>query len=82
MLNRDALSNLGIYVYGLSSAAVGIMDFIWGGFDPAHQPIQAFGDHIPGSQILARQRSGRWGSAGHHLFRVCHILVAPILYGA
>jgi uncharacterized membrane protein len=53
MLNRDALSNLGIYVYGLSSAAVGIMDFIWGGFDPAHQPIQAFGDHIPGSQILA-----------------------------
>ncbi len=53
MLNRDALSKLGIYVYGLSSAAVGIMDFIWGGFDPAHQPIQAFGDHIPGSAILA-----------------------------
>jgi len=53
MLNRDALSKFGIYVYGLSSAAVGIMDFIWGGFDPAHQPIQAFGDHIPGSQILA-----------------------------
>ena len=53
MLNRDALSKLGIYVYGLSSAAVGVMDLIWGGFDPAHQPIQAFGDHIPGSQILA-----------------------------
>jgi uncharacterized membrane protein len=53
MLNRDALSKFGIYVYGLSSAAVGIMDFIWGGFDPAHQPIQAFGDHIPGSEILA-----------------------------
>jgi uncharacterized membrane protein YphA (DoxX/SURF4 family) len=53
MLNRDALSKFSIYVYGLSSAAVGIMDFIWGGFDPAHQPIQAFGDHIPGSEFLA-----------------------------
>src|ERR1700723_184375 len=53
MLNRDALSKLGIYVYGLSSATVGVMDFIWGDFDPAHQPIQAFGDHIPGREILA-----------------------------
>jgi uncharacterized membrane protein len=53
MLNRDALSKFSIYVYGLSSAAVGVMDFIWGGFDPAHQPIQAFGDHIPGSHIMA-----------------------------
>jgi uncharacterized membrane protein YphA (DoxX/SURF4 family) len=53
MLNRDALSKLGIYVYGLSSATVGVMDFLWGDFDPAHQPIQAFGDHIPGREILA-----------------------------
>jgi uncharacterized membrane protein len=53
MLNRDALSKFSIYVYGLSSAAVGVMDFVWGGFDPAHQPIQAFGDNIPGSQIMA-----------------------------
>jgi uncharacterized membrane protein YphA (DoxX/SURF4 family) len=53
MLSRDALSKFGIYVYGLSSATVGVMDFIWGDFDPAHQPIQAFGDHIPGREILA-----------------------------
>jgi uncharacterized membrane protein len=53
MLNRDALSKFSIYVYGLSSAAVGVMDLIWGGFDPAHQPIQAFGDYIPGSEIMA-----------------------------
>jgi uncharacterized membrane protein YphA (DoxX/SURF4 family) len=53
MLNRDALSKFSIYVYGLSSATVGVMDFIWGDFDPAHQPIQAFGDHIPGREILA-----------------------------
>jgi uncharacterized membrane protein YphA (DoxX/SURF4 family) len=29
------------------------MDFIWGDFDASHQPIQAFGDHIPGVKILA-----------------------------
>jgi uncharacterized membrane protein YphA (DoxX/SURF4 family) len=53
MLNRDALSRFGMYVYGLSSATVGVMDFIWGDFDPAHQPIQAFGGDIPGREILA-----------------------------
>ena len=47
MFNRRALSYLGIYVYGLASAAAGVMDFIWGDFDADHQPIQAFGDHIP-----------------------------------
>jgi len=40
MLNRDALSKFGIYASGLSSATVGVMDFIWGDFDPAHQPSQ------------------------------------------
>jgi uncharacterized membrane protein YphA (DoxX/SURF4 family) len=53
MSNRRALSNLGTRVYGLASAAAGIMDFIWGDFDSSHQPIQAFGDHIPGREILA-----------------------------
>jgi uncharacterized membrane protein YphA (DoxX/SURF4 family) len=43
----------GVYVYGLASAAAGIMDFIWGDFDSSHQPIQSFGDHIPGREILA-----------------------------
>jgi uncharacterized membrane protein YphA (DoxX/SURF4 family) len=43
----------GIIMYGLASAACGIMDFIWGDFDASHQPIQAFGDHIPGVAILA-----------------------------
>ena len=53
MLNRNALSKFSIYVFGLASAAVGVMDLTWGDFDPAHQPIQAFGDHIPGREILA-----------------------------
>ena len=44
---------VGVIVYGLASAACGIMDFIWGDFDASHQPIQAFGDHIPGVKILA-----------------------------
>ena len=51
--NREALPNLGIRVYGIASAAAGVMDFIWGDFDTSHQPIQAFGDHIPGREILA-----------------------------
>src|ERR1700730_9413109 len=44
---------VGVAVYGIGSAAAGIMDFIWGDFDASHQPIQAFGDHIPGREILA-----------------------------
>jgi len=44
---------VGVIVYGLASAACGIMDFVWGDFDASHQPIQAFGDHIPGVRILA-----------------------------
>src|SRR5580765_5724475 len=52
-----------VYVYGLASAAAGIMDLIWGDFDSSHQPIQAFGDHIPGLTILA-DITGVWMIAG------------------
>ena len=44
---------VGVYVFAIGSIAAGIMDLIWGTFDSAHQPIQAFGDHIPGVGILA-----------------------------
>ncbi|HEY3990747.1 MAG TPA: hypothetical protein VGM02_15700 [Acidobacteriaceae bacterium] len=44
---------VGVYVYGLASVAAGILDLIWGEFDPAHQPLQAWGDHIPGVTIFA-----------------------------
>lgn len=63
MLNGRALSNLGIPLYGLATAAAGIMDLIWGDFDGSHQPIQAFGDHIPGRKILA-YITGAWMIAG------------------
>jgi uncharacterized membrane protein len=42
-----------VAVFGFASAAAGILDAIWGGFEPAHQPIQALGDHIPGQVLLA-----------------------------
>lgn len=44
---------VGVYLYGLATAAAGVMDLIWGDFDADHQPIQAFGDHIPGREVLA-----------------------------
>jgi uncharacterized membrane protein len=43
----------GIYVYGLAAIATGIVDLVWGALDPAEQPIQALGDHIPGAHFFA-----------------------------
>ncbi|HEX4064950.1 MAG TPA: hypothetical protein VHZ09_02920 [Acidobacteriaceae bacterium] len=40
-------------VFGIASAASGILDLIWGELEPAHQPLQAWGDRIPGVTILA-----------------------------
>lgn len=47
------MTRAGVYLYAFAAAAAGVMDFIWGDFDSAHQPIQALGDHIPGIAILA-----------------------------
>jgi uncharacterized membrane protein YphA (DoxX/SURF4 family) len=44
---------MGVYVFGAASIAAGIMNIAWGEFEPAHQPIQAWGDQIPGLTILA-----------------------------
>ena len=44
---------LGVYVFGLATVATGLIDVAWGAFDPAEQPIQAFGDHVPGAHIFA-----------------------------
>jgi uncharacterized membrane protein YphA (DoxX/SURF4 family) len=43
---------VGVYVYGLATAAFGILDLVWGAFEVSHQPIQALG-HIPGQHVLA-----------------------------
>lgn len=42
------------WLFGIASALAGLFDLIWGEFEPAHQPIQAWSDHIPGIAILAR----------------------------
>lgn len=44
---------IGVYLFGIASIAAGILDLIWGEFDPAHQPLQAWGDHIPGVTVFA-----------------------------
>lgn len=44
---------IGVYVYGLAAVAYGITDLIWGEFDPSDQPLQAWGDHIPGARMFA-----------------------------
>src|ERR1700722_5322099 len=44
---------LGIWLLGLASIAAGVLDLIWGEFESAHQPIQAYGDHIPGLTFFA-----------------------------
>jgi uncharacterized membrane protein len=47
------MQKLGVYVFGLASLAAGVLDLLWGEFESAHQPIEAFGDHIPGVAIMA-----------------------------
>lgn len=44
---------LGTYIYGLATIAAGILDLIWREFEPAHQPIEAFGDAIAHQHVLA-----------------------------
>lgn len=42
------------WVFGIASIWAGILDLVFGEFEAAHQPIQAWGDHIPGVAMLAR----------------------------
>jgi uncharacterized membrane protein YphA (DoxX/SURF4 family) len=46
-------SNLGIYVYAVAAIAAGIINLIWHDFATGWQPIQAFGDHVPGRELYA-----------------------------
>ncbi|HUO14201.1 MAG TPA: DoxX family membrane protein [Verrucomicrobiae bacterium] len=45
--------NIGLYLYAFGSFAAGVFDLIWRNFDAAHQPLQAWGDNIPGATIFA-----------------------------
>jgi uncharacterized membrane protein len=44
---------LATWLFGAASVIAGILDLIWREFEPAHQPIQAWSDHIPGITVLA-----------------------------
>ena len=46
-------SRAGVWLLAFATVAAGFFDLVWGGFDSAHQPIQAFGDNIPGRVVMA-----------------------------
>lgn len=43
---------LGVYVLGVAAVATGIVNLAYGAFDPAEEPIQAWGDHVPSHGIF------------------------------
>ncbi len=43
----------GIIVYALATIATGAIDLAWGAFAAGYEPIQAFGDNVPGRAVLA-----------------------------
>jgi hypothetical protein len=49
----------GVWFYGLATVVTGILNIVWGGFEGSHQPIKAFGQHVPGQQVLAYV-AGAW----------------------
>ena len=50
---RHAAFKAAVCLCGLASLGAGILDLVWGEFEPVHQPIGALGDTIPGRWILA-----------------------------
>jgi hypothetical protein len=52
---KDKFSNtrVGVYVLGWRQLLPESSTWVWGDFDVSHQPIQAFGDHIPGRELFA-----------------------------
>ncbi len=76
--SSDSRARASVYLFGLVSAAAGIMDFIWGEFEPYHQPLQAISSHIAQLKIIvylgalvlvaggisvSTRRTGRYGAA-------------------
>jgi uncharacterized membrane protein YphA (DoxX/SURF4 family) len=87
---------LGVWFYGLATVATGILDIVWGAFEASHQPIQSFGRHVPGQQVLAYiagvwlvaaglailwRRTARIGAAGSALiYLIFALLWLPRFY--
>ena len=43
----------GTYVYVFAAVATGVLNILWGDFERGHEPIQAFGDIISGTNLSA-----------------------------
>lgn len=52
-MNASFRMRLGIHVYGLAAIATGVVDLVWRNFDPAEEPLQAFGTPFHGHRIFA-----------------------------
>ena len=44
---------VGMWFYGLSTVATGILNIVWGEFESSHQPVNSLSQHIPGEHALA-----------------------------
>ncbi|HEV3152696.1 MAG TPA: hypothetical protein VGZ02_02715 [Candidatus Baltobacteraceae bacterium] len=69
---------LAFYLFGAANIAMGVLNLVWGDFDPAHQPVQALSDRIPGQSgyayltgallvaggaaMVSRSRWAAWGA--------------------
>jgi uncharacterized membrane protein len=51
--DRGSARTPALYVFGAAAVLAGAFNLIWGDFATDWQPIQAFGDHVPGRALLA-----------------------------
>lgn len=87
----------GLWIYGVATAATGILNIAWGEFEASHQPIKPLGAHIPGEHLLAcisglwlvaagaailPRRSARLGAAGCALIYMIFALLWLWRYSA
>ena len=42
MATGEIFMRIGVYVFGIASATFGVLNLIWGEFEPGHQPLQAW----------------------------------------
>lgn len=78
---------LGGYVLGVAAIATGIVNLVFGAFDPAEEPIQAWVDNVPhglfpdavailltiGGAAIVLARAVRWGAV---VLAICYLLFA------
>lgn len=51
--NSGRFAKAGVFLLAIGTIGAGVLDLIWGEFDPAHQPIAALGDQLPGRTVFA-----------------------------